>query len=108
MSNGLTNAAASNQKLEAVRKVIETYKDKQGCLIAVLHLSQEIYGYLPEEVQRLVAEELGFSPSYVSSVVSFYSFFSTTPRARHASPSAFRSAIKPVENCALETIKTFV
>ena len=30
MSNGLTNAAASNQKLEAVRKVIETYKDKQG------------------------------------------------------------------------------
>lgn len=83
MSNGLTNAAASNQKLEAVRKVIETYKDKQGCLIAVLHLSQEIYGYLPEEVQRLVAEELGFSPSYVSSVVSFYSFFSTTPRAQH-------------------------
>lgn len=83
MSMELARSAGVQEKLDAVRKVVETYRDKKGCLIAVLHLSQEIFGYLPDEVQRIVAEGLGFSLSYVSSVISFYSFFSTVPRARH-------------------------
>lgn len=83
MSTEKGHVSGEQAKLDAIRKVIETYKDKKGCLIAVLHLSQEIYGYLPPEVQQIVAEGLGFSQSYVSSVVSFYSFFSTVPRARH-------------------------
>ncbi len=80
----IDTAAEEKQKIEAVKKVIETYRDKQGCLIAVLHLAQEIYGYLPLEVQRVIADGLGLSLSYVSSVVSFYSYFSTLPRAQHA------------------------
>lgn len=77
-------AAEDRQKLDAIQKVIETYKDKKGCLIAVLHLAQEIYGYLPVEIQQVVADGMGFTLSYVSSVVSFYSYFSTIPRAEHA------------------------
>ena len=77
-------AAEDQQKLDAIKKVIETYKDKKGCLIAVLHLAQEIYGYLPVEIQQVVADGMGFTLSYVSSVVSFYSYFSTIPRAEHA------------------------
>ena len=83
MRTEIAHDTGAQKKLEAIRDVVEAYKDKKGCLIAVLHLSQEIFGYLPEEVQRIVADGLGFSLSYVSSVVSFYSFFSTTPRARH-------------------------
>ncbi len=78
------SAAEDRQKLDAIQKVIETYKDKKGCLIAVLHLAQEIYGYLPTEIQQVVADGMGFTLSYVSSVVSFYSYFSTIPRAEHA------------------------
>ncbi|HSK69263.1 MAG TPA: NAD(P)H-dependent oxidoreductase subunit E [Candidatus Limnocylindria bacterium] len=72
------------QKRDAILKVIDTYRGKPGCLIAVLHLAQEIYGYLPLEVQRVVADGMGESLSFVSGVVSFYSYFSTIPRARHA------------------------
>lgn len=93
MSPEQTNAAAAVQqstdqeekeKLAAIRKVIEVYKDKEGCLITVLHLTQEIYGYLPLMIQRIVADEMGLTLSYVSSVVTFYSYFSMIPRAKHA------------------------
>ena len=79
----LDTAAEEREKQAAILKVIETYKDKPGCLIAVLHLAQEIYGYLPLEIQRVIADGMGESLSHVSGVVSFYSFFSTAPRAQH-------------------------
>ena len=49
----------------------------------VLHAAQDLYGYLPEDVLKYIADELGLSYSYVSGVVSFYSFFSTVERGRH-------------------------
>ena len=76
--------AEEQERLDAIRKVIDTYKDKEGCLITVLHLTQEIYGYLPIEIQRKVADGMGLTLSYVSSVVTFYSYFSMVPRAEHA------------------------
>lgn len=76
--------AEEQEKLDAIQKVIETYKDKEGCLITVLHLTQEIYGYLPLEIQRVIADGMGLTLSYVSSVVTFYSYFSMIPRADHA------------------------
>ena len=59
------------------------YAGKPGCLIQVLHAAQGIYGYLPLELQRYVADKLQLPLSQVSGVVSFYSFFSTKPRGRH-------------------------
>ncbi len=68
---------------EKLANVIDLYSGKEGCLIQVLHAAQEIFGYLPFEVQKYVADSMGFSVSYVSSVSSFYSFFSTTPKTKH-------------------------
>lgn len=55
----------------------------EGALIQALHMAQGIYGYLPIEVQRVIADKLGIPLSEVSGVVSFYSFFSTQPQGRH-------------------------
>ena len=77
-------AQEDEQKLADIRSVIETYKDKPGCLIAVLHLAQEIYGFLPMDVQKVIADGMGLSLSHVSGVVSFYSYFSTEPKAKNA------------------------
>ena len=57
--------------------------DKNGALISVLHKAQEIFGYLPQEVQTFVAEQLGISVAKVYGVVSFYSFFTMTPKGKH-------------------------
>lgn len=69
--------------LQRIRQLAANYKGKEGSLIQVLHMVQSVYGYLPLNVQRIVAEELEVPLSTVSGVVSFYSFFATTPRGRH-------------------------
>ena len=56
---------------------------RRGRLIQVLHRAQAIFGYLPREVQQHVAEQLRIPESAVSGVVSFYNFFSTTPKGKY-------------------------
>ena len=71
------------QKYGEIANIIDLYKDKEGSLIQILHLAQEIYGYLPLELQKFIASSLDKPLSEVSGVITFYSFFSTTPRGEH-------------------------
>jgi NADH:ubiquinone oxidoreductase subunit E len=63
--------------------VIAKHKSHEGSLIQVLHAAQSIFGYLPFEVQKRIAEGLDRPVAEVSGVVSFYSFFSTRPKGKH-------------------------
>ena len=63
-----------------LREVLQGLKGVKGCLMPALQQAQDIYGYLPKEVQIIVAEELGFSLSEVYGVVSFYSQFTIVPK----------------------------
>ena len=72
--------AAQEAELSAV---IEESKHIPGCLVHVLQRAQAIYGYLPIEVQTLIAEGLGVSLSEVYGVATFYSQFSLTPKGKH-------------------------
>lgn len=71
------------QKFDEIANIIDLYKDKEGSLIQILHLAQEIYGYLPLELQKIIASSLNLPLSEVSGVITFYSFFSTVPRGEH-------------------------
>jgi NADH:ubiquinone oxidoreductase subunit E len=71
------------QKYDEIANIIDLYKDKEGSLIQILHLAQEIYGFLPIELQKFIAEALDKPLSEVSGVITFYSFFSTKPRGKH-------------------------
>jgi NADH:ubiquinone oxidoreductase subunit E len=71
------------EKLAQIEEVIEKYRDKEGCLIQILHEAQEIFGSLPIEVQEFIAKSLNLPLSEVSGVLSFYSFFSVKPRGQH-------------------------
>ncbi len=73
----------TNQQLEQIENVIDLYKAKPSNLIQILHASQQIYGYLPLEVQEFIALKMNIPVSEVSGVVTFYSFFSTKPRGEH-------------------------
>ncbi|MFA9380930.1 MAG: NAD(P)H-dependent oxidoreductase subunit E [Acetanaerobacterium sp.] len=74
---------ADGQKFGEIASIIDLYRDKEGSLIQILHLAQEIYGYLPLELQQFIADSLGKPLSEVSGVITFYSFFSTKPRGEH-------------------------
>ncbi len=82
-----TGCAGCSQENDArfaeLAKVIEEFKGMEGALIMVLHKAQEIFGYLPEEVQKYVAQGLDLPMSEVYGVTTFYSYFSLKPRGKY-------------------------
>ncbi|HHW98059.1 MAG TPA: NADH-quinone oxidoreductase subunit NuoE [Firmicutes bacterium] len=70
-------------RYEQLEQLIKHYQSKKGALVPLLHEAQEIFGYLPEEVQRRVADGLGIPLSEVYGVATFYSLFSLKPRGKH-------------------------
>lgn len=66
-----------------LRKVIEEHKNQEGAVLPVLQKAQDIYGYLPSEVQIMIAEGLGLSLEEVYGVSTFYSQFSLAPKGKY-------------------------
>lgn len=64
-------------------EAIGEYKGKKGATMPVLQRAQDIYGYLPEEVLIIIAEELGLSLSEIYGVASFYTQFTLNPKGEH-------------------------
>ena len=59
--------------------VIDDYRDVEGALMPILQEAQDIYGYLPVEVQKIIADKTGFSLEEIYGVASFYSQFKLNP-----------------------------
>ena len=76
-------AKITDQQLAKINEIIDKYKDTQGALIPTLHEVQEYYGYLPIEVQELIAEGLHIPLAEVYGVVSFYAQFSIKPKGKY-------------------------
>ncbi|GHV46131.1 NADH dehydrogenase [Clostridia bacterium] len=62
---------------------IAANKQSEGCLMRILQEAQGIYGYLPIEVQTIIAEELGMPLEKIYGVVTFYSQFSLNPKGKY-------------------------
>ncbi len=71
------------EELEKLDEIIEKYHGNPSYLIPALKEAQELYGYLPKEVQRKLADGLHIPAPHIYGVVTFYSFFTITPRGRH-------------------------
>ncbi|MFO7922889.1 MAG: NAD(P)H-dependent oxidoreductase subunit E [Bacteroidales bacterium] len=69
--------------IQQLKEVCESFGNKPGELINVLHKAQGIFGYLPAEVQEVIAHELNVSVAKVYGVVTFYSFFTMVPRGKY-------------------------
>ena len=73
----------SQHQQEQVLNLMDLYGNSKENLIQILHGTQQIVGHIPLSLQVLIAEKLKIPVSDVSGVVSFYSFFSATPRGEH-------------------------
>ncbi|NLV82133.1 MAG: NAD(P)H-dependent oxidoreductase subunit E [Synergistaceae bacterium] len=71
------------EEVAKLDEIIAKYKETPGGLIPVLEEAQVALGFLPASVQKRVAKGLNLPVSRVYGVVTFYSFFSMTPRGRH-------------------------
>jgi NADH-quinone oxidoreductase subunit E/NADP-reducing hydrogenase subunit HndA len=69
--------------VDRIKDICKSFSNEPGELINVLHKTQHEFGYLPAEVQEVVARELSVSVAKVYGVVTFYSFFTMLPKGRH-------------------------
>lgn len=66
-----------------LREVIAKLKDVPGALMPIMQEAQEIYGYLPIEVQKIIADEMNIPLEKVYGVATFYAQFSLNPKGKY-------------------------
>ena len=49
----------TEEQKQQLLKVINDLRDTSGCLMPIMQAAQDIYGYLPYEVQKIISDELG-------------------------------------------------
>ena len=69
--------------LDVVKEIIEKHREMPGCLMRILQDTQEAYGYLPLELQQVVADELNIPITEVYGVATFYSQFTLKPKGKN-------------------------
>ena len=75
--------AGSKEQEAELLKVIHEHKDDRGALMPILQKAQNIYGYLPLEVQTIISNELDMPLEKIYGVVTFYSQFSLSPKGKY-------------------------
>lgn len=70
-------------KVDKIAEICKSFGNEPGELINVLHKTQGEFGYLPAEVQEVIADELNIAVAKVYGVVTFYSFFTMIPKGEH-------------------------
>jgi NADH-quinone oxidoreductase subunit E/NADP-reducing hydrogenase subunit HndA len=73
----------SKEKVDKINEICNMYDNEPRELINILHETQHEFGYLPAEVQDVIAHNLHISVAQVYGVVTFYSFFSMIPKGEH-------------------------
>lgn len=66
-----------------LKEIIARNKSQKGALMPILQQAQGLYGYLPIEVQTIIAQELNVSLSEVYGVVTFYGQFTLNPKGEN-------------------------
>ena len=75
--------AGTQEQEQKLKEAIDLHKNQKGALMPVIQAAQSIYGYMPEEVQKMVAEGMGVSLAEIYGIVTFYSQFSLTPKGKY-------------------------
>lgn len=73
----------SEAALLQLHTICNEHRNDPGELINILHAAQGCFGYLPREVQEVIAAHLSIPVSRVYGVVTFYSFFTMTPKGKY-------------------------
>ena len=73
----------NKEKYAKLQEVIEKRKGERGAVMPCLQEAMNIFGYVPQDVQEMIADGLGVTLSEVYGVSTFYSQFSLKPKGEH-------------------------
>ena len=74
----------TKEQEEKLLAVIAELKGTQGAMMPILQKAQDIYGYLPIEVQKIIARETGTPLEEIYGIVTFYAQFKLNPNGKYA------------------------
>lgn len=81
--HGCCSCSGTDEREVKLQEIIEKYRNTRGALIPVLHEAQDMYGYLPESVQKKISEGLNVPLAEIYGVVTFYTQFSLKPKGKY-------------------------
>ncbi len=73
----------TKEQEEKLLAIIAELKAQPGCLMPIMQKAQDIYGYLPIEVQTIIADELCIPLEKVYGVATFYAQFALYPKGKY-------------------------
>lgn len=83
MSQYSENRLLSEDNKIRLKRIIDMYINEKGALMNILHEVQDMFGYIPYEIQKFIAENLNIPLSEIYGVVTFYSRFSLNPVGKY-------------------------
>ena len=75
--------SGTQEQEEELLHVINEKRNEKGCLMPIMQEAQEIYGYLPYEVQKIISDELSVPMEKIYGIATFYSQFNLYPKGRY-------------------------
>ncbi len=75
--------AGTKEQEAKLLEVIAKYKGQKGALMPIMQEAQEIYGYLPYQVQKIISDETGIPIEKIYGVATFYAQFSMSPKGKY-------------------------
>lgn len=73
----------TEEQKQKLLKVVAEWKDQPGALMPIMQKAQEIYGYLPIEVQTIISDETGIPLEKIYGVSTFYAMFAINPKGKY-------------------------
>lgn len=77
------NRLGVDEQIEKFDAVLEKHKGDRGSIMPVLQETQEIFGYIPEGAVKIIADSLKMAESEIYGIITFYSQFTLTPKAKY-------------------------
>ncbi len=73
----------TKEQEQQLLEVIRSHKDDKGALMPVMQKAQDIYGYLPIEVQKIISDGMGIPMERIYGVATFYAQFALQPKGKY-------------------------
>ncbi len=75
--------SGTDEQEKQLHAVIDRLRDTKGALMPIMQQAQDIYGYLPYEVQKIISDELEVPMEKIYGVATFYSMFNLLPKGEN-------------------------
>lgn len=77
------NRLGTDEQIKNFEKILTLYQGQKHNIMTVLQKTQEIFGYIPQDSIKMMSEKIGVAESEIFGIVTFYSQFSLTPKAKY-------------------------